>query len=121
MTVHRIDLRPDLPGGGKTPMVYLGALMFMRNEYVAARWLLGTGRALPTDRLETYRGDMLCMSGVVGKLAKWTVLEHDDPGKHNRPTLELARWRPFPTHAVGSPAPETHPQVHPVPKPPVAP
>jgi hypothetical protein len=97
MATHRIDLRPDLrPAGrrhGQIPMLYRGKPIGSSDqpEYAAARWLLDNNAAAPEDRLETYRDDTLCMSGIVGKLAKWTVLEHDDPGKNNRPTLELAR------------------------------
>src|ERR1700730_5602151 len=113
MAIHRIDLRPDLRPGkrsyGKTPMLYNGKVIGASDqpEYAAARWLLNNNAAMPEDKLETYRGEMLCMSGIVGQLAKWTVLEHDDPRKHDKPTLELARWRPFPTTAVRPRTPET--------------
>jgi hypothetical protein len=112
VTVRRIYLRPDLrPGGktwGKTPMVYQGEVIGSAHdpEYAAARWLLDNDKALPTDKLETYRGETLCMSGTIGKLAKWTVTEHEDPGKHHRPTLELVRWRPSHTYDARSPAAE---------------
>ena len=38
--------------------------------YDAARWLLEHGRAHPDDRIETWRGDMMCLSGRVGTLAQ---------------------------------------------------
>jgi hypothetical protein len=67
--------------------------------------------ALVGRRFSTYRDETLCMSGKAGELAKWTVSEHDDPGKHGRSTLQLVPWKAFPARAVASrkpgiPAPE---------------
>jgi hypothetical protein len=113
MNVHRIDLRPDMrPGGrqwGKTPMLYRGEVIGSSHdpEYAAARWLLDDGMAAPEDRLETYRGETLCMRGIVGKLAKWTVVENKD----GDPTFTLSHWKPFPGSSVGSPAPETASEI----------
>jgi hypothetical protein len=100
MAIHRIDLRENPRRYGPTSMFYNGKGVGSSKTpiFAAARWLLDNNAAFPTDRLETYRGETLCMSGIVGELAKWTVTEHDDPGY--RPTLELTRWRPFPMHAV---------------------
>lgn len=120
MTVHRIDLRPDLrkEGHGKTPMLYNGKVIGSSDqpEYAAARWLLDNNAAMPEDKLETYRGEVPCMSGAIGQLAKWTIEET----KHGNPTFKLRRWKALEIAEVRSPAPETHPPVHPVLEPPVA-
>lgn len=113
MAVHRIDLRPDMRpptgwtrddrpvarGYGPIPMLYGAELIGASEqpEFAAARWLLDNCIAIPTDRLETYRGDTLCMYGIVGEMAKWTVVE-DDKGKNFR----LRRYKPFPCRTVGS-------------------
>jgi hypothetical protein len=95
MTNHRIDLRPDLrPEGrkhGATPMLYQGKQIGSSDqpEYAAARWLLENNAADPADFLETYRGEIPCMSGIVGKLAKLTVEE----SKRGNPTFSLRPWR----------------------------
>jgi hypothetical protein len=54
-----------------------------------ARKLLKAAEAIPEDRLEGYRGDMLCLSGVVGELADMEVLghkfvKHNPEAKRNR-------------------------------------
>jgi hypothetical protein len=115
--LHRIDLRPELRpqtgydrndrrmprGYGATPMSYRGEVFGQSNQplYAAARWLLDQGIASPSDEVATYRGETMSMHGVVGDLAKLTVIEHDDPGKHRRPTLELRPWKPWNANAVG--------------------
>jgi hypothetical protein len=80
--------------------------MFYRGQHIghsdspifaAARWLLANGMAEPGDRVETYRGETLCMSGKAGGLAKWTVCEN----AHGNPSLQLVRWKPFPASGVG--------------------
>jgi hypothetical protein len=75
MATHRIDLTPPPRGHGKTLMAYNGKLIGSSNSplFAAARWLLDNGAAWPDDRVETYRGDMLCTFGRAGELAKWTV------------------------------------------------
>lgn len=97
MAIHRIDLRPDLrkEAWGKTPMLYHGKVIGSSDqpEYAAARWLLDNNAALSDDRLETYRGKTMCMSGEIGKLAQWTIEE----SAHGNPSLRLRRWKPFPT------------------------
>jgi hypothetical protein len=109
MTTHCIFLRPDIrPDGrswGRTPVLYNDKVIGSSDqpEYDAARWLLANNAAHPDDRLETYRGSLLCMSGVVGELAKWTVVESE----HGHPTFSLRRWRPFPTGTVGPRTAET--------------
>ena len=82
-------------------------------EYAAARWLLANNAALPEDRLETYRGGMLCMSGIVGKLAEWTVEET----KHGNPTFKLRPYRPFSTVEERPPAAKTPRRVPTCPEP----
>jgi hypothetical protein len=118
MIAHRIDLRPDLrPGGkkhGRTPMVYLGEVIGSSNdpEYAAARWLLDNGRAQPEDRLETYRGEMFCMAGIVGKLAKLTVVEN----KHGNPTFVIRPYMPISIDKEASRTAETPSGIHPDPE-----
>jgi hypothetical protein len=110
---HRIDLRPDLRPDdgtgrprmhGKTPMLYNGEVIGSSDqpEYDAARILLAKGAPMPEDKLETCRGEMLCMSGVVGKLAKWTVEET----KNGNPTFKLRPWKAFEIAEGRSPAAE---------------
>jgi hypothetical protein len=41
--------------------------------------------ASESDTIATYRGETLCMHGIVGDLAKWTVVET----KHGNPSLYL--------------------------------
>lgn len=38
-----------------------------------ARRLLARGEAQPEDRLEAYRGEQLCLFGIVGEAAKWQL------------------------------------------------
>ena len=86
-TVHRLDVT-----GEDT------------NIYRLARELLASG-ADPGDRIETYRGATPCLSGVVGRLAKWTLMEN----KRGNPTFAFVRYQPFvpwqaaKSHNVGSP------------------
>jgi hypothetical protein len=56
MTVRRVDLSDD----------------YETTVYDAARRLLAAG-ADPADTVETVRGGVLSMSGVIGKLARWQV------------------------------------------------
>jgi hypothetical protein len=119
METHRIDLRPDLrPRGcrhGKTPMLYQGKSIGSSNSpvYAAVRWLLDNNAAAPDDTVESYRGEMLCMSGRAGELAKWTVREND----HGNPSLQLVPYKAFSSDFVGSrttktpQVPETRPQT----------
>jgi hypothetical protein len=113
MEAHRIDLRPDLRPGGKqhgpTPMLYRGNIIGSSDqpEYAGARWLLDNGKALPEDKLETWRGETLCVSGIIGKLAKLTVVENG----HGDPTFQLRTYKPFPTETVRLPAAKTPSQV----------
>lgn len=71
-------------------------------EYSAARWLLNNNAAAPDDRLETYRGEMLCMSGIVGELVKLMVIEN----AHGNPTFELRRYVAPPSSKERPPVPE---------------
>jgi hypothetical protein len=99
MTTHRVDLLPLPKRHGRTPISPI---------YAAARWPLDNGLAWPDDIVETYRGEMLCMSGKAGELAKWTVEE----AKHGNPSLVLRRWKVFETWEEGSPAAETAKSVY---------
>jgi len=101
---HRIDLQSDKRGYGADTLVHNGKAVGKSEKpiYAAARWLLENNAAFAGDTVATYRGNTLSMSGIVGDLAKLTVVEHDDPGRHGRPTLEIVPWSAFPTHAVGA-------------------
>ena len=55
-----------------------------------ARRLLDDG-ASPDDTIALYRGDMLCVSGIIGKLAKYTLSET----AHGSPTFIWRKWKPF--------------------------
>jgi hypothetical protein len=57
-----------------------------------SRKLLAAG-ASENDRIELFRGETLCVSGNVGKLAKLTLVENKD----GLPTFRYAKWTPFPT------------------------
>jgi hypothetical protein len=94
MSTHRIDLLPLPRRQGRTPMRYNGKDIGKSDApiFAAARWLLANNAAWPEDTVATYRGETLCISGKAGELAKWTVCERDN----GKPSLELARYRPFP-------------------------
>lgn len=53
-----------------------------------ARRLIGEG-ASPFDRLEAYRGKMLCLSGTMWRLAGVTVMENATQGPR------FTKWRPY--------------------------
>jgi hypothetical protein len=88
-STHRIDLKPPEKGYGRTHMFYRGQHIGHSDSpiFAAARWLLANGMAEPGDRVETYRGETLCMSGKAGGLAKWTVCEnaHGNPRSRSAP------------------------------------
>lgn len=86
MTAHRVDLTGD----DKTTI------------YGAARRLLATG-ARPGETIETWHDGKLSMSGRIGELAKWTVIESD----RGNPSLMLRPYRPFPSLTVRARAAET--------------
>jgi hypothetical protein len=56
-----------------------------------ARRLLAAGIAKPEDRIETWRGDVMSMTGPVWAAAKLTVKEETSSG-----APRFAIWRPFP-------------------------
>ena len=87
MTTHRFDLAPITGQGMITPCHYQGAevLRSFAPIYDAARWLLDHG-ADPSDTVETWRGDMRCMAGIVGRVAEWTITETDKEG------LRMVLW-----------------------------
>jgi hypothetical protein len=70
----------------------------------------------PGDTVETYRGATLCMSGLAGELAKWTVGESDG----GNPTFQLARWKPFLAPTVRPNSAESHLREERVPEPELA-
>jgi hypothetical protein len=53
-----------------------------------ARKLIAEG-ASPFDRLEGYRGETLCLSGVLWRLAGQTVREND------RQSPTFVKWKPY--------------------------
>ena len=53
-----------------------------------ARKLIAAG-ASPFDRLEGYRGEMLCLFGTVWRLARMTVRENAKVGP------VLVKWKPY--------------------------
>lgn len=65
-------------GHGKAHMTYQGVSLGEPSDeplFDAARRLLNRGLARPDDTIVTYRGDMPCMRGVVGKAAELAVVE----------------------------------------------
>jgi hypothetical protein len=79
-------------------MVYRGEAIGSARApiHTAARYLLDNGLAAPDDIVATYRGGILCTSGLAGELAKLTVAEHD----HCNPTFKLRPYKPFPSKPV---------------------
>lgn len=59
--------------------------------FAAARYLLKAGKATSADRIETYRGETLCLAGQVGKAAKLTVKETSDHAAYFARFVELDR------------------------------
>lgn len=55
-----------------------------------ARRLLSDGVSAD-DTIALYRDGMLCVSGIIGKLAKYTLSET----AHGRPTFMWRKWHPF--------------------------
>jgi hypothetical protein len=101
VTVRRVDLQPRVPNersfGGET-MLFNGKAIGKSEQplYDAARWLLANnaaaeGDAAEGDTIAIYRGETLSMHGIVGDLAKWTVVE----SKQGDPSLRLRRYVPF--------------------------
>lgn len=103
MADHRVDLRPDKRGFGKTMMLFNGKAIGVSNSpiYAAARWLLANNASAEDDT--TYRGETLSMHGKVGDLAKLTAEEN----KHGNPSLRLARWKAFSSEDVAPRTGET--------------
>ena len=105
MRIFRIDLREPEKKHGRTIMSYCGADIGASYSpiYAAARWLLDNNHAKSDDTVATYRGDMPCMSGKAGELAKWTIAEND----RGDPTFSLRRWKGFSAENVAPPAART--------------
>ena len=88
MQTHNIHLGPMTGRAMMTP-IHHGGVEILRShdpEHDAARWLLDSGTADPADVLQTWRGITPCMSGIVGHLAAWAVVETDKGG------LRMRRW-----------------------------
>ena len=96
MKLHRIDLDPA--PRGRAFWAYEGRRQGESSEplLAAARWLLSEGLAKPGDRVTTYRGEMLCLTALVGVAARLTVAEEARGG------LTFRRWRPI-TARAGAP------------------
>ena len=73
MTTHRIEL--TAASRDRATMHYRGEVIGESREplFDAARYLLGKDLASPEDRIETWRGRTMCLTGPVGKAAKMTV------------------------------------------------
>jgi hypothetical protein len=106
VTVRRIDLQPDEKHFGGDTMLFNGKVIGKSEQpiYAAARWLLANNAAAGCDTVATYRGETLSMHGVVGDLAKWTVVETKD-GKPA--SLYLRPYRPFSSSPVAARTAET--------------
>ena len=50
------------------------------------------------DTIATYRSGALSMHGIIGDLAKWTVVE----AKDGKPSLSLRRYVPFSSYPVAA-------------------
>jgi len=55
----------------------------------SARKLLASGEAQPEDRIEAYRGEMLCLYGEIGRAAQYQVfgmkfVKYNSENKRNR-------------------------------------
>lgn len=77
--VHQIEVGREVYtlNTAKAPMTYRGEVIGSSRQpiYDAARYLLDNNLASPDDMIETWRGGVLCMFGVVGEIAKRTVME----------------------------------------------
>jgi hypothetical protein len=102
VAVLRVDLQPPKKRFGGDTMLFNGKVIGKseRPLYDAARWLSANNAAAEGDTIATYRGGTLSMHGIVGDLAKWTVVET----KHGNPSLYLRRYEPFPGSRAGSQA-----------------
>lgn len=100
MALHRIDLQPDKRKFGGDTMLFNGKAIGKSEQplYDAARWLLANNAAAESDTIATYRGETLSMHGIVGDLAKMTVVET----KSGKPSLYLRRYVPFSGPPVAS-------------------
>ena len=81
METHKIDLNLE-----KNPKLCLHARKLLE------------GGASPGDTIEGWRGDMLCLSGNVGRLADLSCREQDS----GNPTFVWVKYRPM-TVVFGSP------------------
>lgn len=77
--IHRIEVGRHSGGAARFDCAYRGSFAFRSHQpiYDGARWLLDRGHARLGDRVETWRGDTLCMSADVGRAAAFTVREND--------------------------------------------
>jgi hypothetical protein len=104
VTVRRVDLQPAEKHFGGDTMLFNGKVIGKSEQplYAGARWLLANNAAAEGDTIATFRGETLSMHGIVGDLAKWTVVET----KHANPSLCLRHYEPFSGPPVASPAGE---------------
>jgi hypothetical protein len=87
MVTYRIDLEPA--DQDKARMSWIGADLGTSRQplFKAARMFL-LGGADPEDRIETWRGNTLCLAGPVWAAAKLTVEDGDGCPR-------FTRWKPF--------------------------
>ena len=91
MATHKVEMGP-LTSSGLTPCFVDGVEILRTRHgaiYDGARHLLEHGLAAPEDRIEIWRGSMMCMSGQVGRCAEWTVSDTERG-------LKLRRWTLMP-------------------------
>lgn len=87
MRTHRIDLSPAPDDKAKMSYGSRDLGLSRHPLFAGARKLLAEGLAESNDRIETWRGQTLCLSGPVWAAAKLSV----DAGGPR-----FTRWMPFP-------------------------
>lgn len=75
MAIHRVDLEPAVIPIDQAVMTYQGEFVGISHQplYDAARELLQMGIACEADRIETWRGNTMCLAGPVWAAAKLAV------------------------------------------------
>jgi len=93
VSAKRVDKHGNVLGIGQWFVEHDGVRIgeFARPEADAARRLLDHGLASPADTLSTYRGDMRCLTGNVGKFAGVAEVASLPPGERQLAGLAAAR------------------------------
>jgi hypothetical protein len=101
METHKIEL--TAAGADRATMDYRGERIGVSHQPIhdAARWLLDNGRGHPTDRVETWRGDVLCLSSTLEYAARFSVSPE---------TMRRSKWVPFDKAAFASRSPSSQAQ-----------